>query len=296
MANPQLENGNIEIANEIVEALAQIQLSGYESRVLWALLRKTWGWVERTNDGKIKRDKKGKPLKKKTAVISSKDWIKLTGLNKHNISRTLRGLELRQIVIKNDNNNQWGFQKDYDRWLEPIKRIVIKNDNTYFVIKNDNVFSKNDNGIREIDNKKIPKDLFIKKHRVPKETLKETLKETTHVKSAFQSPQNSKKLEEEIKKLIELYKKTFPEHIKVYKNGAIINMSNLIELAISRGIPLEAIRDRIQKSKTGTPWEIVTEEWMKEVKRPKTDKEIIEYQKNKLGWSPYEQVMEANKK
>ena len=296
MANPQREDGHVDLANEIVEALAHTQLSGYESRVLWALLRKTWGWVEKTNDGKMKRDKKGKPLKKKTAIISSKDWTKLTGLNKHNISRTLRGLELRQIVIKNDNNNEWGFQKDYDRWLEPIKRIVIKNDNTYFVIKNDNVFSKNDNGIREIDNKKIPKDLFIKKHRGSKETLKETLKETTHAKSAFQPPQNSKKLKQEVEKLTKLYKKTFPEHIKVYKAGAIINMSNLIELAVSRGIPLEAIGYRIQKSKTGTPWEIVTEEWMKEIKRPKTDKEIIEYQKKRLGWSPYEQIMEAERK
>ncbi len=296
MASPQLENGNIEIANEIVEALAQTQLSGYESRVLWALLRKTWGWVAKTNDGKIKRDKKGKPLKNKTAIISSKDWIKLTGLNKYNISRTLRGLELRQIVIKNDNKNEWGFQKDYDRWLEPIKRIVIKNDNTYFVIKNDNVFSKNDNGISEIDNKKIPKDLFIKKHRGPKETLKETLKETTHANSAFQPSQNFKKLEQEVEKLIKLYKKTFPEHIKVYKTGAITNMMNLIRLAISRGIPLEAIGDRIQKSKIGTPWEIITEEWMKEIKRPKTDKEIIEYQKKRLGWSPYEQVIKAKRK
>ena len=122
------------------------------------------------------------------------------------------------------------------------------------------------------------------------------VKELQHVKSAFQPSQNSKKLQEEIDKLIELYKKTFPEHIKVYKDGAIINMSNLIELAVSRGIPLEAIGDRIQKNKTGTPWEIVTEEWMKEVKRPKTDKDIIEYQKERLGWSPYEQMMEVKRK
>lgn len=161
----------------MMEALAQTQLSGYESRILWALLRKTWGWIDRAKDGKIKRDKKGKPLKKKTAVISSKEWIKLTGLNKYNVSRTLRELVLRQIVIKIDNRNEWGPQKYYNKWLQPIKKIVIKNDNTYFVVKNDNVFVKNDNGIIEIDNKKTPKELIIKKHGSPKETLKETLKE-----------------------------------------------------------------------------------------------------------------------
>ena len=293
MANPQIENGHVDLANDIVDALAKTQLSGYETRVLWALFRKTWGWVDKTENGKIKRNKKGQPLKKQTAVIPSKTWVELTGLNKYNISRTLRQLELRQIVIKNDNNNEWGPQKDYDRWLEPIKRIVIKNDNTYFVIKNDNVFIKNDNGIIKIDNNKAPKELFIKEHRIPKETLKETLKESKHAKSAFQGSQNSKNLEKEIDKLIELYKKTFPEHIKVYKTGSIISMRDLIKLAVSRGTPLQAVRDRIQKSKTGTPREILSEQWMKEIKRPKTPQEIIEYQKKRLGWSPYEQIMEA---
>ena len=178
MANPQREHGHLDLANDIVEALAHTQLSGYESRVLWALFRMTWGWVELNEKRNIKRDKKGQPVKKKMASISSKDWIKLTGLNKHNISRTLRQLLLRRMVIKNDNNNEWGPQKNYDKWLEPILKIVIKNDNTYFVIKNDNAFIKNDNGISEIDNKQAPKELFTKQHRPLKETLKETLKES----------------------------------------------------------------------------------------------------------------------
>lgn len=296
MANPQREDGHVDLANDIVEALAHTQLSGYESRVLWALFRQTWGWVERDKKGKIKRDKKGQLVKKKMATISSKDWIKLTGLNKHNVSRTLRHLLLRRIVIKNDNNNEWGPQKDYDKWLEPISKIVIKNDNTYFVIRNDNVFIKNDNGLARIDNKQAPKELFIKEHRPLKETLKETLKESKHVKSALQTPQNLKKLEKEVEKLIEIYKKTFPEHIGVYKTGAIINMRNLIRLSISKGIPLEAIRGQIQKSKTGTPWEILDEYWMKEIIRPKTPEQIIEYQKKRLGWSPYEQIKRASKK
>ncbi|GAH58216.1 unnamed protein product, partial [marine sediment metagenome] len=112
-------------------------------------------------------------------------------------------------------------------------------------------------------------------------------------KSAFQGSPNSKNLKKEIDKLTELYKKTFPEHIKVYKTGSIISIRDLIKLAVSRGTPLEAVRDRIEKSKTGTPWEILSEEWMKEMKRPKTPQEIIEYQKKRFGWSAYEQIREA---
>lgn len=266
MANPQRENGHLDVANDIVEYLAKTQLSGYESRVLWALWRKTWCWVEKDKNGKVKKDKNGEILKKKKEQISSKEWEKLTGLNKYNISRTLRELELRQIVIKFDNKNKWGFQKDYNKWLPPIRKIVIKNDNTYFVIKNDNVFIKNDNGISKIDNKKIPKDLFRKEHRASKETLKETLKETTtHNESTSQElPKNTK---ENIDKLIQIYKETYPEHIRVYKLGSIVKMRDLISLAISEGISREAIEERIKEVKTGTPWDIITDKWIDEEKK-----------------------------
>ncbi len=180
MANPQREDGHVDLANDIVEAFAQTQLSGYESRVVMALLRRTWGQVKRDKKGRVLKDKKGWILKKQKAVISSKNWVKLTGLNKYNVSRTLRQLELRQIVIKNDNKTEWRFQKDYDKWLEPIKRIVIKNDNTYFVIKNDNAFIKNDNGIIKIDNKLMPRPAPRKQQRATKKTLKENLKDSTN--------------------------------------------------------------------------------------------------------------------
>ena len=38
--NPQIENGHIDIANELAEALAMINISSYESRVLWIILSK----------------------------------------------------------------------------------------------------------------------------------------------------------------------------------------------------------------------------------------------------------------
>ena len=183
MANPQREDGHVDIANELVEALAKTQLSGYESRVIWALWRKTWGWIEKDKKGKIIKDEKGQPLKLKSAVMSSKEWSKLTGLNKYNISRTLKGLYSRQIVIKFDNKNEWGFQKDYDQWLQPNQKIVIKNDNENSlskmittVIKNDNGVIKNDNGISKNDNKIFRKPKGDKPLLTSKETLKETLK------------------------------------------------------------------------------------------------------------------------
>jgi len=37
MPNPQLENGFTKIANEIVDNLARLHLSGFESRTGWTL-------------------------------------------------------------------------------------------------------------------------------------------------------------------------------------------------------------------------------------------------------------------
>lgn len=253
MVNPQKENGHIDIANEIAEALATTQLSGYESRILWVIWRKTYGWH------------------KKSDAISITQFQKVTKLKRRHIHRTLQRLVKRKIVTKNGNKfiDTWAFQKDYTKW-----NLVTKNGN----------------------DPKMVTDLVTKNGADKRKDLKDIKESTTHAKSSFQPSQNSKNLEQEIDKLIELYKKTHPEHIRVYKTGAIISMRDLIKLAVSRGTPLEVVRDKIQESKTGTPWEILSDEWMKEIKRPKTDQEIIEYQKKKFGSSAYEQVMEAKRK
>jgi len=101
MANPQLEDGYTKIANELLEALSRSNLSPYESRVLWFVIRQTYGW------------------KKKTDLISLSQIVKGTGIEKGNTSRALKSLILRQIVVRLD-NKQLGFNKDYDSWLRKL--------------------------------------------------------------------------------------------------------------------------------------------------------------------------------
>ena len=100
MANPQIENGFTKIANEIVEQLARTQLSGYESRILWVIWRKIYGW------------------NKKQDIISISQFQKLTGLDRRHVQRTLNRLIERNIVTKNGYRHytKWAFQKDYTRW------------------------------------------------------------------------------------------------------------------------------------------------------------------------------------
>jgi len=175
--NPQRENGHVDIANKIVEALAKTQLSGYESRVLWALFRETWGYALKDERGRYKRDEKtGWLLKRKTAIITSQKWCKLTNMTKSHVSDTLRRLRLRRIVTEIGNKSEWGFQKLYNQWLPPIKRIVPKNGNTYFVTKNGNTLTEIGNTLTEIGNKNLPKDVYSKLFPVTKKVFKESIK------------------------------------------------------------------------------------------------------------------------
>jgi phage replication O-like protein O len=102
MASPQLENGFTSIAHEIMEALAKINLSPYESRALWFLLRKTYGW------------------KKKSDWISGSQFSAgLGGLDRSNIWRALKTLKSKNIIVVSSDYRDvpiYSFQKDYSKW------------------------------------------------------------------------------------------------------------------------------------------------------------------------------------
>lgn len=105
MASPQTENGHIDIANELAEVLAKTQLNGYESRFLWVLWRKTYGWH------------------KKEDWVSDSQIVEMTGLKKQHVWRTKQALLKRNIVTKN--GYKISFQKDYTRWRELPKMVTV---------------------------------------------------------------------------------------------------------------------------------------------------------------------------
>lgn len=104
MANPQKENGHVDIANEIVEALAKIHLSSYESQVLWAIFRKTYGWH------------------KKEDWISNIQIAGMTGIAETHVSRTIKILIQKNLILKN--GKKLAFQKDYDKWEKLPKGVT----------------------------------------------------------------------------------------------------------------------------------------------------------------------------
>jgi len=145
MARPQLDNGYTKIANELLDALCGIRISGEATQVLFVILRKTYGY-NKTKD-----------------QISLSQICGLSGLSKSCVCRAIRKLiDMRLIVVKKDNKKitTYSINKFYRQWIPCAKKItcaiktidVVNKDNKPLSIKThtkDNVTKDNitkDNG------------------------------------------------------------------------------------------------------------------------------------------------------
>lgn len=109
MASPQLENGHTRIANELIEAFARLSLSSSETKCIWVIIRKTYGW------------------NKKSDAISLSQFSLYTGIKKHNVCKVLAKLTNRKIIIKRDNSyvTKYSINKNFEQWEGLSKQIVV---------------------------------------------------------------------------------------------------------------------------------------------------------------------------
>lgn len=100
--NPQVENGYLMIANELMEATLKIKMNDYERRVWFAVMRLTYGW------------------NKKESPISLSEISKLTGLQKGHVSRAIKSLIKRNMLYSKESskNRIIGLVKHYKKWID----------------------------------------------------------------------------------------------------------------------------------------------------------------------------------
>lgn len=163
MANPQCEDGYTRIANELLEALCKTRLSGCELRVMFAVLRLTYGY----------NAKERRILRRQIAEI--------TGIRENNITRAVKSLASKHLITLKKNGGKWVIEpnKDYDQW---ILRKGIKTDTVSKLIPYQNGYlkgiktdtSKVSNLIPQTPEKPTP-DVHIQR---PKDTNKDTYKDT----------------------------------------------------------------------------------------------------------------------
>ena len=96
MANPQLEHGYTQIANEIIEHLMKLHLSSNQWQVLLCIIRKTYGF------------------QKKVDFIANSQIVEATALCKSVVSRSLRVLLSINVIERK--GKFIGFQKDWEIW------------------------------------------------------------------------------------------------------------------------------------------------------------------------------------
>jgi phage replication O-like protein O len=102
-ASPQLEDGYLRIANEVVVQLIQADL-GTEFSLIMAVLRQTWGW------------------NRKEAKISTAELCLMIKRPKSTVDRVLRALVRRNILTESKGGgrgirSEWGFNKNWKSWL-----------------------------------------------------------------------------------------------------------------------------------------------------------------------------------
>jgi len=99
MANPQKENGHLQISNDIVDKFCKYRLSGEEWKVLWVIIRKTYGF------------------NKKSDKISLSQFVKLTEMKRTNVIRSLKKLVNKKVIKKDTTyTTTYSLVKDYDKW------------------------------------------------------------------------------------------------------------------------------------------------------------------------------------
>lgn len=106
MANPQLENGYVKIANDIFDALSRIRISGEARQVLDVIIRKTYGF------------------NKKEDAISLSQFCLATGMRRGDVIRGAKKLQGMNIISKKANEvaNIYRVNKDFDTWNPLAKK------------------------------------------------------------------------------------------------------------------------------------------------------------------------------
>lgn len=234
MANPQVENGYIMIATELLEALCRIKLSGNEFRLLLLIIRNTYGYHC------------------KSAPMSLSELSAVTGIDKSHISRTLKNLRrLNMIEVLPSQGMQKqiiSLQKNYEQWGRDLNIAGVSDEATVAKSGN-NVVAKDGNAtvaksgndyIYNIYNKNNNKDnnKNNKNKKSSKDNSKKIYGEYKHVR--LTDNQYSKLVDDYGETVVKDYIKRLDEYIQMkgakYKDHNLtirhwLNNANVLKLS-----------------------------------------------------------------
>ncbi len=101
---PQPEKGYARISNELLEALASTKLNTAETRLIFAIARKTYGW------------------NKSTDWIAVSQFVKMTGMTDSQVCHVKKRLIERKIIVQIDNQICWN--EFHTQWRQLPKQTT----------------------------------------------------------------------------------------------------------------------------------------------------------------------------
>ena len=140
MANPQLENGYTKIANELLEAICRLNISGNEMRILLFIIRRTYGF------------------NCKSADISLSEISTTVGIRREHIQKILKRLSNKKIIKLSINRGikpqTISIVKNYEQWenisVESCCNLLLQKTATVAEIGNTTVAEIGNSTYKEI--------------------------------------------------------------------------------------------------------------------------------------------------
>lgn len=130
MTTPQIENGFTMIANELLEAILGGGFSHREQSVIFAIIRKTYGYAKKEDD------------------MSAAQVGALCGVARQHVTSTLNVLAGRNVINKRTGKFGMiiGIQKDHRKWIsaEQLKSLAVGPDPIDFTSPNSGLVPKQD--------------------------------------------------------------------------------------------------------------------------------------------------------
>ena len=223
MASPQKENGYTSIANELLEHIISSGLNGTELAIVLVILMKTYGF------------------NKKQDQISISQFLTYIQVSKQSICSALEKLRSVKIItlLKKGNSvgssNLWTINKDYDAWeLVKKTRLVKKSELVKFSNTTSQVFYK-----------QLVKKTRHTKDIITKDIIQKTLSDKVAVKTRsplqilmgnvvnyYKDKTNSDgvfaRYLKDVKELVDMAKRDFPEKDEVYWEKEIIGRIDVV--------------------------------------------------------------------
>ena len=147
VANPQLSNGYVRIANELLEAICQLDVSGSEMRILLYIIRRTYGF---------NKDYAEIPLSEISAAV---------GMRREHIQKMLKRLSAKNIIDLRTNSGTKpqtiSIVKNYEKWAvelcascllqktATVTSTVVQNGNSSVVQNGNSTYKDNKDNIKD---------------------------------------------------------------------------------------------------------------------------------------------------